>query len=231
MALVDALRLAGPFAIAQHELLDLAGRSLRQLAELHRGRALEASDVLPAELDDLLLARMRALLERDERLGALPPLLVRNRHHRALEDGRVLGDGLLDLDGRDVLSTGDDDVLLAVAELDVAVGVPDTDVPRVEPAAPERLGRGVGLLEVALHDVVAAHDDLAQRLAVLRNVSHLSVNDPDEIRDHVGLSLASGSLCPLLVRKRVPLRPPFTDGVGTVRLGEAIDVRSEERRV
>src|SRR5215831_3044695 len=200
VVLVDTLGLAAPFAIAQHELLDLAGRGLRQLAELHRRRTLEAGDVLPAELDDLLLAGSRALLERDERLGALSPLLVRNRHHRAFEDGRVLGDGLLDLDGRDVLPTRDDDVLLAVAELDVAVGVPDADVSRVEPPAPERLGRGVGLLEVALHDVVAAHDDLAQRLAVLTHVSHLRVNDPDEIRNHVGLSLASGSLRPLLVR-------------------------------
>src|SRR5262249_10730097 len=116
--LVDALALAGPFAVAQHEFLDLARRGLGKLAELHRRRTLEAGDVLPAELDDVLLAGLRALLERDERLGTLPPLLIRNRNHGAFEDGGMLGDGLLDLDGRDVLSAGDDDVLLAIAKLD-----------------------------------------------------------------------------------------------------------------
>src|SRR5262245_19153926 len=211
--LVDALALADPFAVAQREFLDLARRGLGKLAELNRRRALEAGDVLPAELDDVLLAGLRALLERDECLGTLPPLLIRNRHHRAFEDGRVLGDGLLDLDGRDVLSAGDDDVLLAIATLDVAVGMPDADVPRVEPAAPEGLRSGIGLLEVTLHDVVAAHDDLAQGLAVLTHICHVVVHDPDEVGDHVGLSLAGGSLRPLLVGERVPLRPPLAHGM------------------
>ena len=38
-------------------------------------------------------------------------------------------DGLLHLDGRDVLAPRDDDVLLPVSQLDVAVGVPDSEIP------------------------------------------------------------------------------------------------------
>ena len=45
---------AGPLPLAEHELLDLAGRGLRQVAELDRVRALEVGEVLAAERDDLL---------------------------------------------------------------------------------------------------------------------------------------------------------------------------------
>jgi hypothetical protein len=42
---------------------------------------------------------------------------------------------VLDFDRGDVLAAGDDDVLLAVADLDVSIRVRDGDVARVEPAA------------------------------------------------------------------------------------------------
>src|SRR6059036_3861536 len=154
MRLVDPLLLAPPLLLAQHELLDLPGGGLRQVAELDGGGTLEVSDVPAAELDDLLLGRRHPRLQRDERFGPLAPPLVGDRDHRALEHGRVLGNGLLDLDRRDVLAARDDDVLLPVAQLDVAVGVPHGDVARVEPPAAERLGRGLGLSEVAHRRVV-----------------------------------------------------------------------------
>jgi hypothetical protein len=59
---------------------------------------------------------------RAEGLRHLAPALVGHGDHRRLENVGVGGDGLLHLDGRDVLATRDDDVLLAIAELDVAVG-------------------------------------------------------------------------------------------------------------
>src|SRR5688572_13001930 len=100
---VDPLRLALPLSVAEHELLHLAGGGLGQVTELDEGGRLEVGDVLPAELDDLLLGRGHPRLERDERLRALAPLLVGDRHHRALEHGGVLRHRLLDLDGGDVL--------------------------------------------------------------------------------------------------------------------------------
>src|SRR5258705_12237390 len=159
IALVDPLRAALPLAIAQHELLDLAGRGLGQLAELDGGRRLEARDVLLAELDDLRLGDLLPRLERDEGLRPLAPFFVGDRDHRALHHRRVAGHALLDLDGRDVLAARDDDVLLAVAQLDVTVGMPDPDVARVEPPAPEVFGGAPGLLYLSLGLVFAGHSD------------------------------------------------------------------------
>src|SRR5262249_57871604 len=69
----------------------------------------------------------------------------------------------------DVLAAGDDDVLGAIADLDVAAGVPDRHVAGVKPAARERVvGRGRAP-DVLLHDGVAADEDLAQRRAVARD--------------------------------------------------------------
>src|SRR5262249_49494877 len=102
--LVDPLLPALPLLLAKDELLHLAGRRLRQVAELDGRRALEVRDVLAAELDDLRLGGPLPRLQGDERLGPLAPLVVRDRDHRALEDGRMARDALLDLDGRDVLA-------------------------------------------------------------------------------------------------------------------------------
>src|SRR6266513_2266793 len=148
--LVNPLLLAPPLLLAQHELLDLSGGGLRQVTELDGGGTLEVGDVPAAELDELPFRRRHVWLQGDERLGPLAPLLVRDGDHRALEHGGVLGDSLLDLHRRDVLAARDDDVLLPVAQLDVAVRVPHGEVTRVEPAAAEGLGGRAVLLEVAL---------------------------------------------------------------------------------
>src|SRR5207247_10175976 len=98
------------------------------------------------------VGRLHAGLERDERLGALAPALVGDRDHRALHDGGVTRHRLLDLDRRDVLAAGDDDVLLTIAQLDVAVRMPHRDVAGVKPSAPKCLGSGVGLHRAARSD-------------------------------------------------------------------------------
>ena len=136
--------------------------------------------------DDVARRRAAAFLGDDESLRHLAPLRVGDGDDRDLEDVGVLGDRLLHLDGRDVFAAGDDDVLLAVAELDVAVGVHDGDVARMEPAAAEGLRRRLGIVEVARHDVVVAHHHLAHRLAVRRHVPQLLVDDANRIGgDHV----------------------------------------------
>ena len=132
----------------------------------------------------------RAVLEGHERHRALAPALVGHRHHRALEDRRVAADHLLDLDRGDVLAPRDHHVLDAIAQLDVAVGVPDGHVAGVEPASAERLLGGLRVLVVAAHHRVAAGDDLAERGAVPRHVVHLRVHDPDRIGQQVAVALA-----------------------------------------
>jgi hypothetical protein len=55
----------------------------------------------------------------------------------------VLEEAVLDLDRRDVLAAGDDDVLLAVADDDVGV-LAIAAVAGMEPAVVDRLGRLLG---------------------------------------------------------------------------------------
>ena len=188
-------------------------------------------DALAAELDELRLAGGVAGLQGDERLRALSPLLVGDGDDRALHHRRVLSHALLDLDRRDVLPARDDDVLLPIAELDVPVGVPDGEVAGVEPAAPEGLRGRVGLLEVALHDVVAAHHDLAQRLPVHGDVLHPVVHDPHEVGHHVALALAGGEPGLLFHGLGVPLPVPRAHRVGPVGLGQAVDVDGAEAQL
>src|SRR5881396_3145536 len=169
---VDALLVSGPLLLAQDVLLDLPGRGLWERAEGHRLRAL-------AVRHDVGLGRRPPLLGHDERLRDLAPALVRHGDHRHLEHVGVARDRLLDLDGRDVFAARDDDVLLAVAQLDVAVGVHDRHVAGVEPAAAKGFGGGGRIVEVTGHDVVAAHHHLSQRLTVGRHVAHLLVDDAE----------------------------------------------------
>ena len=61
------------------------------------------------------LGRILARLQGHESLGTLSLLLIRDRYHGALQDGGMLGNGLLDLNGRDVLTTRNDDILLRVS--------------------------------------------------------------------------------------------------------------------
>ena len=79
-----------------------------------------------------------------------------------LGDLGLHGQHPLDALRRDVVAAGaDDDVLLAVGDGEVAVGVDDAHVARVQPAVPDRLGGGFRVAPVALHDQFPAHQDLA----------------------------------------------------------------------
>src|SRR5919199_4790694 len=135
---LDPGRVAGPLALAELVLLDLARRRLRKLVdELHGPRGLVVGDLAADVLDQLVLAQVVSGPEHHEGLRTLAPMVVRHAHDGGL-DHRVVGeDRLLDLHGRDVLPTGDDDVLGPVAKLDVAVGMHDPQVAGVEPAAAE----------------------------------------------------------------------------------------------
>ena len=169
----------------------------------------------------------------DERLGPLAPLLVGDTDDRGVEHGVVGEQRLLHLDGRDVLPAGDDDVLGPVAQLDVAVGVHHAEIAGVEPAARERLGGGLGVAVVALHHVVAAHDDLAHRRAVGRHVDQLPVA---QLASTTRIRSAWIMPTPCRARSRARCswsspshsRLPLADRVRTVGLGEAVDVHDQE---
>src|SRR5690606_34885378 len=93
------------------------------------------------------------------------PARVGPRHHRSRQDIGVPVQDVFDLDGRNVLATGNDDVFAAVFDFHIAVGVHDGQVAAVEPATGQGFLRGLGVLQVTLHGDVAAEHDFAHGFA------------------------------------------------------------------
>ncbi len=98
----------------------------------------------------------------------------------------------------------------------------------MEPAAAEGRRRGLGVVVVAEHDVVAAHHDLAHRGAVARHVGVVGVDHAHEIGRRIGLALAGE-------HARAPRRVQLGEAVGlgahgdrAVGLGQAVDVHDAE---
>src|SRR5690349_3542103 len=89
------------------------------------------------------------------------------------------GDGLLDFDRRNILAAADDDVFLAIDDVDVILLVPDRHVTGMKPAVGENRFRSLGLVVVAVHDVVAAGYNFSNGLTVTRYVPHLRVDHAD----------------------------------------------------
>ena len=138
-------------------------------------------------------------------------------------------EGILHLDGGDVLATGDDDVLAAVADFHVAIGVPHGQIAGMEPAAIESLGRGAGVLQVALHHQIAAHHDLAEGLAVLgHRLQGVRVGHHQAVEQQLAHTLTGLQAGTLLGRRRIPLVLPGTDHAGAVGFGQAVDVGDAE---
>src|SRR5579859_2348653 len=67
--------------LAQHELLDLPGRSLRQLTEHEALRHLEARHVLTAERTQFIRRHTGAWLQFDERARRLAPFFIWLSHN------------------------------------------------------------------------------------------------------------------------------------------------------
>ena len=100
----------------------------------------------------------------------------------------MLVEDLLDLTGVDVEAAPDDEVLLAVDDVVVAVVVHPGHVAGLEPAVDEGGGRLVGLVPVALHDIVTPDGDLA----VLAG-SHVAPVVVDQPELHAGDRSADGA--------------------------------------
>ena len=143
----------------------------------------------------------------------------------------MLVDDVLDLDRGDVLAAGDDDVLGAVLELDIAVRVHDAEIAGMEPAAGEGFLRRLLVLEIALHDDIAAEHDLAERPAVGGRLLHRGGVHHRQIFERViAHALADAFGQSFLVRKLVPGGVPFIQRRGAVSLGQPVEVGQLETR-
>src|SRR5699024_6339918 len=148
---------------AQFRLEDLAGGVAGEGAdELHAARALEVGQVLGGEVQDVLLRERRALAPDHERLADLSHPLVRHADHRVFDHAVQAGQRLLDLRGVHVEAAVDVHVLESVGDAQVAALIDLADVAGAEPAVVgEGFRRVLRVVQVALHDHLAAGEDLA----------------------------------------------------------------------
>ncbi len=115
----------------------------------------------------------------------------------------MLKEHRFDVSGIDVVATGDDHVLLAVGDVEIALLVHIANVARVEPAGlavgvgAQGVGRLGGQVPIALHDLGAVHDDLAdladgQFLLAGLQVDDLEIGVGQGHADRVGLGPVYG---------------------------------------
>ena len=155
-----------------------------------RRGALVAGDARATELDQLFGGRRAARTQHDARRH----LLAAHRVGRAVDGGlthrRVRVEHVLDLRRIDVEAGGDDHVLQAVADREVAVVVAHADVAGVKPAVTDRLRGVLGTVPVAEHDVGSANHDLAPHAALdlaAVLVHHLHLDAFDRLADRAQL--------------------------------------------
>ena len=98
--------------------------------------------------------------------------------------------GVFHLDRGNIFATADDDVLFAIAQLGIPIWMHHRQVAAMEPTAPESLSSRFGLAVIPTHDIVAAHDHLAQGLRIGRHILHGIVDHTHLFRNDVWHPLA-----------------------------------------
>jgi hypothetical protein len=131
-----------------------------------------------------VLAQFHRAAHDDHGHDFLAEPLVGHSDHGGLGHARVGVQHILDLAGVHVVPAADDELLLPADDEQEAVLVEVTEVAGVQPAAGEGLGGGLRPVQVPLHHVQPAGDDLAdalragwQRTAIV--VPDLGLRPPD----------------------------------------------------
>jgi len=132
-------------------LQHLAGGIAAQgVDELHVPRHLEPGQPLSAVRGELFSGDRRPRLEDEKALGTSPPPRIGNANNRRLHHRGMLVQRALHLRGGDVLPTRDDEVLLSVLDVEVAVLIDPPNVAGVEPTLPDGSGRRLQVRPVPL---------------------------------------------------------------------------------
>ena len=138
----------------------------------------------------------------------------------------------LHLDRGDIFAPRDDNVLGPVCNLDIAVGVLHGEVAGVEITVLEGLGRGLRVLQVALHHHIAAQPDLSLALAVHRQHVVFAVAHHHRLQHWHGDTLAGflgGDAC--LVQPVPVLCLPVAFGDMAEGFGKPVDMGDVKAQV
>ncbi len=132
----------------------------------------------------------------------------------------------LNLDRGHILAARDDDILGAVSDLNIGIGVLHGDIAGVEIPASEGLGRGLRVLVIAFHGRVAPHHDLAQGCSIHRDLGHgFGLHHGDVV--HIGHGNPLARLDGRATRS-LQITPdiilPSAFGCGAIDLGQTIDL-------
>ena len=129
--------------LTQCKFLDFSGGGLGQWAKHNLLGYFEAGQAGAAVRDDVGFAHAVGVAHLDKGAGHLAPSGIRPCHHRGHQDAGVAVKNVFDLQTGDVFAAGDDHVLAAVSNLDVAVWVNHRQVAGVEPACGKGFLRGL----------------------------------------------------------------------------------------
>ena len=140
-------------ALADAVLGDLAGHALRQpVDDLDVLGLLPGAKSRAAEIDQRLRRRGLAGAQRHLRHHGLAPFRVRGADHGHFAHRRVLGEHVLDRHRVDVVAAADDQELLAVGQVEVAVGIHVAEILRAQPlpvGIAEQLGILLRIVDIA----------------------------------------------------------------------------------
>ena len=145
-------------------------------------------------LGGLALVELEQVLARDARAGLLDgdydrtlvPFRVANANDGGLDDVGVRNRDVLEVDGADPFAAGLDDVLGAIGNLHVAVGVDGRDVTGREPAVLQRIAALA--LEVRIGGPWPLHQQVAKGLAVIGQGLAIGIDDLHvDTEDHTTL--------------------------------------------
>ena len=171
--------------------MDLAGGSLRHRTEKHHFGHLEAGQMLTAIIDHFVFRKLDPLAQFDKGTGHLAPLGIGPRHHCGGDHRRMLVEHVLDFQRGNVLSPGNDNVLGAILDLDITVGLHHGQIAGMEPAAGEGFRAGLGILQIALHGQIAAEEDFPHGLAIPGHRLHADrIKHGDRLLHVIGHALA-----------------------------------------
>src|SRR5258708_7797301 len=130
-----------------HARLGQAAEEMDLFGRLVLGQA------LAAEGQDLVGARLGVVTQDDEGDHLLAVPRVGPADHRGLGHRRVFEQHFLDVARVNVEAAADDQVLLAINDVEVAFGVHAPDIARVQPSVTDGLGGCIWHPVLALHDV------------------------------------------------------------------------------